>query len=101
MKEIFFPTSYKKALLNKTKNTTIRTKEEMGKYKEGKIYKAKSYTDSDWKISIKVIKITKMKLGELRGIRIPERSIRAIMNKEKIDLDSEIELIRFEVVSRN
>lgn len=43
MNNIFFPYQYKKALLNKTKNTTIRIKDEIGKYKIGEIYNAKSY----------------------------------------------------------
>tara|TARA_Y100000310_G_C20439372_1_gene695316 strand:+ start:502 stop:798 length:297 start_codon:yes stop_codon:yes gene_type:complete len=98
---MFFPAHYKKALREKTKNTTIRTKEEIGKYKEGKIYKAKSYAGSDWEITIKVVKVTKIKLGELRKMNIPQKSITSIINKEKIDLHSKVELIQFKILSRN
>lgn len=37
-KIIYFPSSYKKALQNKTKKCTIRTDNEVDKYKEGQIY---------------------------------------------------------------
>ena len=98
MDEMFFPSQYKKALLNKTKNSTIRIGAEIGKYKVGKIYSTKSYADRNWNIKIKILKIFPTTLGELSKFDIPKRSIEATRKKEKISLNEEVELIRFEVV---
>ena len=98
MNEIFFPTQYKKALLSKTKNTTIRIGNEIGKYKAGHIYSAKSYAGRDWDIKIKIGKIIPTTLGELSKFGIPKRSIEATQKEEKISLNEKVELIRFEVV---
>jgi len=43
MKTIPFPPQYKPALLKKTKNTTLRIKDELNKYKTNTIYQANSY----------------------------------------------------------
>ena len=98
MDEIFFPSQYKKALLSKTKNSTIRIGAEIVKYKVGKIYSAKSYAGRDWNIKIKILKIFPTTLGELTKFGIPERSIEATQKKEKISLNEKVELIQFEVL---
>jgi hypothetical protein len=84
--------------LSKTKNSTIRIGAEMGKYKVGKIYSAKSYTGKNWNIKIKILRIFPTKLGELSKFGIPERSIETTQKKEKISLNENVELIRFEVL---
>ncbi|MBU0619498.1 MAG: hypothetical protein V1768_04080 [Patescibacteria group bacterium] len=93
MNEIFFPSQYKKALLNKTKNSTIRIRNEIGKYKVGKIYSAKSYAGSDWNVQIKILKIFPTTLRKLSNFGIPKRSIEATRKKEKISLNEKVELI--------
>jgi len=98
MDEIFFPSQYKKALLSKTKNSTIRIGAEIGKYKAGKIYSVKSYAGRNWNIKIKILKIFPTILGELSKLGILMRSIEATQKKEKISLNEKVELIRFEVV---
>jgi len=98
MNEIFFPTQYKKALLSKTKNTTIRIGNEIGKYKVGHIYSAKSHAGRDWDIKIKIGKIIPTTLGELSKFAVPKKSIAAMKNKDEISLNEKVELIRFEVV---
>ncbi|MBI2645003.1 hypothetical protein HYW94_02405 [Candidatus Uhrbacteria bacterium] len=98
MDEIFFPSQYKKALLNKTKNSTIRIGNEIGKYKVGKIYSAKSYAGRNWNIKIKVLKIFPTILDRLSDFNIPKRSIESIQKKEKISRNEKVELIRFEVL---
>lgn len=98
MDEIFFPSQYKKTLLSKTKNSTIRIGAEVGKYKVGKIYSAKSYAGRNWNIKIKILKIFPITLGELSSFGIPKRSIEATQKKERISLNEKIELIRFEVI---
>lgn len=95
---ISFPSQYKKTLLNKTKNSTIRIGAEIGKYKVGKIYFAQSYAGRSWNIKIKILKIFPTTLGELSKFNIPNKSIKATQKKEKISLNEKIELIRFEVV---
>ena len=98
MDEIFFPSQYKKALLSKTKNSTIRIGAEIGKYKVGKTYSAKSYAGRSWNIKIKILKIFPTTLGELPKFDIPQRSIEATQKKEKISLNEKVELIQFEVL---
>ena len=98
MNEIFFPSQYKKALLSKTKNCTIRIGAEIEKYKVGKIYSVKSYAGRSWNIKIKILKISPTTLGELSKFGIPERSIKATKKKEKISLNEKVELIQFKMV---
>jgi len=98
MSEIFFPSQYKKALLGKMKNNTIRIGNEIGKYKVGKTYLVKSYAGRYWNLKIKIIKIIPTILGKLLEFNIPKRSIEAIQKKEKISLKEHIELIQFEVL---
>jgi len=78
MEDMFFPHQYKKALMNKTKNSTIRIGNEIGKYKVGK-----------------VIPTT---FSKLLDFGIPKRSIKAIQKNEKISLNENVELIRFIVL---
>jgi hypothetical protein len=99
MNEIFFPYQYKKALLNKTKNTTIRIRDEIGKYKVGKIYLAKSYAGRNWNIRIKILKVTLTTLNKFSDLGIPQKSIEAIQNNKKISFNEKVELILFEVFS--
>lgn len=98
MDVIFFPNQYKKALLSKIKNSTIRIRDEIGKYKVGKIYLATSYAGRSWSIKIKILKVTSTTLGELGDLGIPERSIQATQRKENISLDENVELIKFHVL---
>ena len=98
MSEMFFPSRYKKSLLNKTKNTTIRVKAEIGKYKAGKIYSAKSYAGKDWGIKVKILRVFLTILGELSKFRIPRQSVEVMQRKEKLSLDEKVELIEFKVL---
>lgn len=95
MNSILFPSQYKKAILNKTKNTTIRIGTEIGKYKAGKIYLVKSYAENSWKIEIKVDKIIKTTFGRMQNFGIPKRSIESIRRKGKLSSNSPVEIIRF------
>ena len=98
MDDIFFPSQYKKAILHKTKNSTIRIGKEIGKYKAGKTYLAKSYAGNYWGVKIKVNSVIKTKLRQLSEYGIPERSIEATQRKEKISLNESVEVIRFTIV---
>lgn len=98
MNEIFFPSQYKKALLNKTKRSTIRISNEIGKYKVGNVYSVRSYAGRNWNIKIKILKIFSTKLGELSKLGITKGSIKATQKKEKISLNEKVELIRFKVL---
>ncbi|MBD3259448.1 hypothetical protein GF371_02340 [Candidatus Woesearchaeota archaeon] len=82
--------------MNKTKNTTIRTGSEIGKYKQGKIYDACSYAGRDWGIKIKIIKVIRTKAGKLKDYGLSERNIRAA----KVSQDSIVELIKFKIEKR-
>ena len=84
--------------MSKTKNTTIRTDKEIGKYKTGKTYLAKSYAGNSWGIEIKVVETSRIKVGQLGNHGIPDRSIAAIRRNEKMSVSSLVEVIRFKYV---
>jgi len=94
MEDMFFPHQYKKALMNKTKNSTIRIGNEI----VGKIYSAKSYAGRNWNIKIKILKVIPTTFSKLLDFGIPKRSIKAIQKNEKISLNENVELIRFIVL---
>ena len=98
MNKIPFPLHYKKALINKTKNTTIRIGREVGKYKKGKIYKVESYTGRDWGMKIKITEVISGRLNKLTDFGIPKRSINAILRREKISTNNKVDLIRFKIL---
>lgn len=98
MNEIFFPTEYKKSVLNGTKNSTIRIKKETGKYKVGKIYSARSYAGKDWNIKVRILKVTKTKIGELAKLGISEKNINAIRKEEEMLPNERIEIIKFKIL---
>lgn len=98
MEEIFFPRQYKKALLAKAKNSTIRIGKEIGKYKTGEIYLAKSYAGRIWNIKVRIMSVLPTTLGRLSSYGIPRRSIEATIKKERVSLDEKVELIKFEVL---
>ncbi len=98
MRTIPFPFRYKKALLNKTKNTTIRVSKEVGKYKKGRIYVTESYAGRNWGVKIKINDVVSTKLGDLKDFGIPKQSINAILKQKGISLKSKADLIRFEII---
>jgi len=92
---ISFPSSYKRVLLNKTKTYTIRTDNEIGKYREGKTYGVYSYGETDWKLRIRIDKVYKVSVNELTRLGIPERSIKSLIKKTNLSLEDRVELIHF------
>lgn len=96
MDEMHFPPEYKKALINKTKNTTIRHNQ-LGKHKEGNIYRAKSYAGKDWKINIKIIKIIPTKVNKLQDFNIPKKSINSL--RRRVSSKDNVEIINFEIIN--
>ncbi|MCX6744456.1 MAG: hypothetical protein NTX82_02950 [Candidatus Parcubacteria bacterium] len=99
MDPILFPSQYKNAILNKTKNTTIRVKKEAGKYKTGHTYLAQSYAGQSWGRKIKITKIIKTTFDQLPNYGIPDRSIEAIKKKERMSPESLVEIIRFKIIN--
>ena len=100
IEKIYFPSSYKKAILKRTKSFTIRVDKELGKYKKGHIYQAFSYAASDWKTKIKIKKIIKIKTKELIKFGIPERSVNSLKRKTMLGNNDLVELIKFNYVSK-
>lgn len=98
MERIPFPSFYRQAISNKSKNITLRLVNEVDKYKEGNVYLATSYTGKDWGIKIRVKKVTPTKLGKLFEFGIPKRSIKALLNKREITPDSRVDIVEFEAV---
>ncbi|MFH0906372.1 MAG: hypothetical protein V1824_03465 [archaeon] len=97
MQTISFPSNYKKALINKTKSITIRPNQ-FGKYKVGKIYIAKSYSDNLWNIKIKILEINYPIVGTLSEYGIPKRSINSFIKKTKCENNQKVMLIKFKVI---
>ena len=100
IEKIYFPSSYKKAILKRTKSFTIRVDKELGKYKKGHIYQTFSYADSDWKTKIKIRELVIIKLGQLVELWIPERSVKSLRRKTMLDDNDLVELIKFNYVSK-
>ena len=98
MNTIPFPSDYKRALLNKTKNTTIRIGKEGGKYKKGKIYTVESYSNKDWGIKIKITEVIQTKLNKLVELGIPKRSIGAVLRLRGVTVNTQVDLIRFKIL---
>lgn len=96
--KIYFPSSYKQAIQRGTKNSTIRVDKELGKYTAGRIYHACSYADTDWKVRLKILRVTRLKVKELAAAGIPERSVRSLKAKTKLSDMGVVELIRFKRV---
>jgi len=92
-----FPSSYKKALINNTKNTTIRVGDERGKYTAGTVYDAHSYSNRPMGVQVKVQSVTPTKVSELHKHGIPPRSVKSLHSKVKDDYgdDPDVEVIKF------
>ena len=95
---MYFPSQYKNALRLKKKNSTIRIRDEVGKYRVGKTYSVKSYAGSDWGIKILIINIIPTSLKGLPKFGVPKRSVEAIHKFKKISVNEIVELIRFQVL---
>lgn len=95
MDKILFPAQYKKGILNQSKNTTIRIKNELGKYKTGHIYTAQSYAGNSWGQKIKVTAITKTIFSKLNKFGIPRKTITAIKRGNKVKANEPVEIIHF------
>jgi hypothetical protein len=93
-----FPSSYKKALQNKTKNTTIRIGKELGKYKVGNAYEAGTYGQKKWNISLRIIEIKKVQIKDLRSRGISYKTVAKIMCNENLMDNDYAEIIKFEVL---
>ncbi|HUW24473.1 MAG TPA: hypothetical protein VMW04_02485 [Patescibacteria group bacterium] len=93
-----FPSSYKKSLLSKTKNITIRIKNELGKYKVGKIYKATSCSGKEWGIRLKVNRVNKTTVDKLSSYAIPQKTINPLLKKGDVSPKSMVEVVSFEVI---
>lgn len=95
IEKIYFPSSYKKAILKRTKSFTIRVDKELGKYKKGHIYQVFSYADSDWKTKIKIKELIKIRISELVEFGVPERSVKSLKRKTILNNNDHVELIKF------
>lgn len=95
MPKIFFPASYKKSIIGKIKTITIRAKNELGKYKIGRIYSAYSYGGNDWKIKLKITEIKKSRVMDLKKIGFAQKTIRHLLKKNNLDKSEVVQIIRF------
>jgi hypothetical protein len=94
MNAMFFPSQYKKVLVELKKNITIRYGNEFGKYKQNKIYALKSYAGRDMKIKVKILRTTKSSINGLKELGINANTIKKLKREHK----GPVELIRFKVV---
>jgi len=98
MDTIYFPPQYKKALLNETKNKTIRVGNEIGRYSTGRVYVAKSYAGANWNIKIKIEKAILTTFKSLPKFGISKRSVESLQKKENLLPNSKVEVIKFVVL---
>ncbi len=98
MQTIPFPATYKNAILGKRKTVTVRVGDEMGKYKQGAVYRASSYAGTDWGVSVRIVSVQQLPLGELGAHGLPKRSVQSLKKQMKLNNDTRVELFRFAYV---
>jgi hypothetical protein len=92
--DMFFPSQYKKALISRKKNVTIRYGDEFGKYKKGKIYSAISYSGNDMGVKVKILETKRVSVTSLKEMGINQNTINKLNREQK----GFVELIKFEVI---
>ena len=92
-----FPSQYKRSLLRGTKNTTVRTSAEMGKYAPGMTYQATSYKGKPIGVNVKVNSINRVPASALAA-NTSNRSAKATIRKTGIQPSETVEIFRFNVV---
>jgi len=98
MQEILFPSQYKSALVNKTKSSTVRVDKERGKYVVGKIYCAKSYAGTDWKIKIKILEVIPTTVKQLYNYGLTKMNLKPLLKDPNVSVNTKVELIKFKVL---
>lgn len=93
-----FPSTYKLAMLKKSKTSTIRVGDEINKYMVDKTYTAHSYQGDNWKIKIKIINIFTTPIKNLTNFGIPKKSIESLIKKTKLKNKDFVELINFKYI---
>jgi uncharacterized protein YqfB (UPF0267 family) len=94
MKNIPFPTHYRRSLREGRKTMTVRLDQELGKYTKGEILRATSYAGNDWGIDIKVIKVIRTTIGRLNEHGVPGNSVEGIL-KKGYNSETEVDLVIF------
>lgn len=97
MNYIQFPSQYKKTLLAKKKNMTIRIGDEIGRYQVGKIYFAQSYAGRDWNIKLKIDSIRRTTFAEINNFNLHQSSIKRLQKENDLKAKEKIEIIKFKV----
>ena len=90
-----FPSTYKSALLKRSKTSTIRTGQEMDKYHVDGSYSVYSYNGNKWGVKIKITNIFKTQIINLSGFGIPKKSIESLIKKTGLKNKDFVELINF------
>ena len=92
-----FPRHYKLALAQGLKTITIRTHNEISKYKLNRTYRATSYKNEDWGLDLKIIEIIPTYIKDLGNYGIPQQSINALSKDNKTTPNTRVEIIKFRV----
>ena len=94
--EMPFPGRYRPALLRGTKNSTVRTGPEMGKYQPGMTYNATSYKGQPYGVRIKVNTVRKMPLTALDSVtRVGTANM--VSRNRGLTSGAQVEVIKFQV----
>jgi len=91
-----FPPEYQDNLRAQNKTVTLRISDEMGRYKEGDVCEAGSYTGEPWGIRIQVQEVSLLQAKNLVREGIPETDIAKVITER--GGDSPVELIHFRVL---
>lgn len=92
-----FPSQYRRSLLRGTKNTSVRTSAEMGKYQPGMTYQATNYKGAPIGVNIKVNSVSRIPASALAA-NTSNRSAKATIRKTGIQPSETVEVVRFNVV---
>ena len=95
MEIMFFLEEYKEDLIKGFKNLIVCTDDKVGKYKEGKRYRAGSYDGDEWDVVLEVTEIIQTDMKFLDEYGVVEKEKKRILDEMKSGF---VEVIRFRLI---
>jgi len=95
MEIMFFPIEYKQDLEKGFKNLTVRTDNELDKYKTGKRYRAGSYDGEEWDVVLEVIEIIQTDVKFLDEFGVVQKEKQRVLDEMSSPF---VEVIRFRLI---
>lgn len=97
-RKIPFPNEYKKALVEGKKNTTVRVEQEVGRYSQGGIYEATSYSGKKWGVLIEIKEVKRASKSDLRELNLPWQTRKKITKELESQKSDTLEVITFKIL---